>query len=317
MDVIWRHAQLEDLKGCFAFMDERSVYHPAEKKELFHFWECLIENKACIPTVYEDPSRPKDERAVGIALTLFVNDTFAQEVITTAPPYLSLNLIRETKEGRRPFLQGDEIHEANIAEGLNLVALHRGLRSPKRSSEHDRSSLKTAYYQSFFPIHDGYRIKQVIAEFIGAENLKETEHSGGVVYRDYAEFKNRRAYSERMRANPPFLSGLDIETSRKRGGFYYLDGIFRHFGPRFRFGRCGQQTLQRALRSETDSEIAVSLGLSVWTIKKRWQDIYARVNEVDPGFFTENRTGKPELNLQRRRLLLDYLRRHPEEFQGS
>jgi hypothetical protein len=67
---------------------------------------------------------------------------------------------------------------------------------------------------------------------------------------------------------------------------------------------------------ETCEELAKSLSISPWTVKKRWHAIYDRVADVDrkllppPIAYGPHATSRgPE----RRRRLLNYLRQHLEE----
>jgi hypothetical protein len=69
------------------------------------------------------------------------------------------------------------------------------------------------------------------------------------------------------------------------------------------------------LLGESDEEIAKSLGISLITVKKRWQGIYDKVERVDAELLAEasqenQENGKMK---QRRRYLLKNLRDHPEE----
>jgi hypothetical protein len=56
------------------------------------------------------------------------------------------------------------------------------------------------------------------------------------------------------------------------------------------------------------------LGVSIWAVKKRWQRIYAKAEQIVPGVFADRdvaiATGPA---VERRRHLLGYIRQHPEE----
>jgi len=69
-----------------------------------------------------------------------------------------------------------------------------------------------------------------------------------------------------------------------------------------------QQFLELALLDLSDREIQEWLGLSDETLKKRWHSTYARVRQSDPDLLPEGLPGADQ-----RRVLLGYLRQHPEE----
>jgi DNA-binding NarL/FixJ family response regulator len=100
-------------------------------------------------------------------------------------------------------------------------------------------------------------------------------------------------------------------SSREEGGSA-LAFYFAAPSPKFYFRPSEQDLLRLALRHLSDHEAALELGVSLNTIKKRWQDIFRKVEENDPGLFpnkgliSNQRGGK-------RRHLLAYLAHHLEE----
>ncbi len=67
---------------------------------------------------------------------------------------------------------------------------------------------------------------------------------------------------------------------------------------------------------ETSDELAASLFVSPWTVKKRWHAIYERVADVDHELLLPPVANSPDVTsrgAERRRHLLHYLRQHPEE----
>jgi hypothetical protein len=70
--------------------------------------------------------------------------------------------------------------------------------------------------------------------------------------------------------------------------------------------------LSAAIEGQTDSDLAVSLHLTVPAVKARWRSIFARCArlrpEVAPEFYGEGSRGP-----QKRHRVLAYLREHPEE----
>jgi hypothetical protein len=86
--------------------------------------------------------------------------------------------------------------------------------------------------------------------------------------------------------------------------------------PRFQFSRSQRVLLQHALMGETCENLATSLSISPWTVKKCWHAIYDRVTDVDgellppPIAYGAHASSR---GTERRRHLLNYLRQHLEE----
>jgi len=80
----------------------------------------------------------------------------------------------------------------------------------------------------------------------------------------------------------------------------------------------GEQTLlARALDGQTDEEAAFGLGLSLSSVKKRWNGIYARVAAADPTLLPVWAPDGVWRGVEKRRHLLQYLRGHPEELRPA
>jgi hypothetical protein len=94
--------------------------------------------------------------------------------------------------------------------------------------------------------------------------------------------------------------------------------IFSYTPPRFHLTAGQRLILVRALDGATDIEIAEGLKVSPDAIKKRWSAIYARVEEVMPGLLPEAAAPRESgsRGTEKRRALLAYLRRRPEELRA-
>jgi DNA-binding CsgD family transcriptional regulator len=99
-----------------------------------------------------------------------------------------------------------------------------------------------------------------------------------------------------------------------------IAGLFVYTTPRFRFNRSQRVLLRHALMGETCEELATSLSISPWTVKKRWHAIYERVADVDSELLPPpiaNSLYATSRGPERRRRLLNYLRQHLEELRPS
>jgi hypothetical protein len=139
--------------------------------------------------------------------------------------------------------------------------------------------------------------------------------AGGVeLYRDYPEYRRDAAYAGWMEKLPPYLLGVTAERALNRVGMYVINRLFAKSLPhRFNFLPGEREVLQLAMGGLTEGEAARELSVSPNTIKKRWQTLYQKVEAVDPRLLASSGKTERERLKQRRRLLLDYLRVHPEE----
>jgi DNA-binding NarL/FixJ family response regulator len=87
--------------------------------------------------------------------------------------------------------------------------------------------------------------------------------------------------------------------------------VFQYRPPRLELAQSHREILRPALEGMTDEEIAATLFLSLSAVKKRWSAIYDHVSAKGVAAGLPPCEGKrgPE----RRRVLLEYLRWHPEE----
>ena len=95
-----------------------------------------------------------------------------------------------------------------------------------------------------------------------------------------------------------------------------IASLFVYTAPRFYFSRSERVLLQHALMGETCEQLAASLSISPWTVKKRWHAIYDRVTDVDPELLPPSiayGAHASSRGAERRRHLLNYLRQHLEE----
>jgi hypothetical protein len=109
----------------------------------------------------------------------------------------------------------------------------------------------------------------------------------------------------------------EIERGRHSDwGRTWSGGIFDYHTPRLGFSPREQELLNHAMLDATDECLVDVLTTSLPTVKKMWVSIYHRVEDHLPALMPGS--VRPELSTSRRgqekrRRLLGYLRRHPEE----
>ena len=139
--------------------------------------------------------------------------------------------------------------------------------------------------------------------------------AGARLRRDYSGYFHRHRLSTPDSSQRPRLLGLTEEEAFTRCGCQ-ISSLFAHSSPRFHFNHSEQELLRHALMGKTCEELAGSLFISPWTVKKRWHAIYERVADVDPellGAPVANGLHATTRGAEHRRHLLHYLRQHPEE----
>jgi hypothetical protein len=89
--------------------------------------------------------------------------------------------------------------------------------------------------------------------------------------------------------------------------------MFRYAEPVLRLSPSERDLLSVALKCGTDQAIGASLGLPVPTIKKRWLSIFTKVSRAHPDLLGESSENGNRRGKQKRHLVLEYIRAHPEE----
>jgi len=313
---IHRPAQLNDLENAFENLSERVLYNETSKKETLRFWGSLMESGSCVTVVIEDRDLPKGKRLVVFGLSLFVTDRFVKEARTDLPPFLGLQLMEKWKKGEKAFLEREEIARANAGEGLNAAIIHYGLDGTRLSKEDVFRAIQMLQMLAV-QYHAGYQIKELLNQYYGQEWKKLFDNSGFTLRRDYRECLGTPALPVKIAAKiHPHLVGTTFAEALNHPGTRAAYFCCHAIPPRFFFLPSEKEVLGRALLGETDEEIGLSLHVSSWTVKKRWQTLYDKVMKTDPDLLTDlpeayRSEGGPQR--QRRRYLLEYRRNHPEE----
>jgi hypothetical protein len=317
-NLMAREGGVRDLAGCQSIHEScRLPYPEACARVLPEIWRTLISGAAMHLFLVENRARPFGSRLVSFSATVFVTDLFCLEALTTLPPNLGAEVARRYLSRESPVLNREQVARANAGEGLNVMSCFEGWQHDALSRD-QILAVREKQSEAFHIAHGGYRVKEFIAEPIGEDALRWMVESGAHLRRDYAaDFRKLRVPMPRS-SQRPWLVGLKKEEAFARPGSY-LSSFFVHTPPRFHFNRSEQTLLRQALMGKTCEELAASLFISAWTVKKRWRAIYDRVADVDPELVLPVANG-PDATLrgaERRRHLLHYLRQHLEELRPS
>jgi hypothetical protein len=315
INLIARKGSGKDLAGCQALNDSLSLPFPEARGAFCRTCGAtLLSNGTMHLFLVEDRAKPLGSRSVSFSGMVFATDAFCSEAQSTLAPYLGLQLATRFLSHELPVLSPEHVPRANAHEGLNVMLCFGGWKQQGVSAE-QLLAAREKQDEAFHLALGGYRVKQFLAEAIGEGALHSMLDAGAHLRRDYSNYFRKRRVPIPKSSQRPYLLGLTREEAFAHPGSH-LALFFAYTPPRFHFSGSQQMLLRRALRGETCEELAASLFISPWTVKKRWRAIYERVADVDSellpppiadGLYVKSR------GAERRRRLLHYLRQHPEE----
>lgn len=309
MYLTLRAAKPADLNSGFQLMTNRSYFSGAgARKDLLAFWRHLFLRQAAVSPVVVDHERGR--KVVGFSLGFYATDEFTQALKTSLPPCAALQAVNWWRLRRLPYLGPQDVARANAREGVNALILHYGIEN--RQVPEEELQIRAKIFEGLPLLVGGLRLKEVLQEGFDEWGKKRIPMRGLLLRRDYHGGSDKAC--EELPPHP-HLYGVTAEEAKARASD--ILPLFLVPRPRFGFPAPCQKVLHQALFGASDKEIAKGLGLSVWTVKKRWQDIYSQVEKKDPALLgplsgEKNLSGE-EPSLQRRRFFLDYLRHHLEE----
>jgi len=312
--LTFRATRPGDFDQCLTLIGDGFLYDVEARERLVRLWAEVLAQRRGESAVIEDEDRPPGARVVGVGLSVFVSDEFVEEATTTLSPYIGLHVLRRWRQGRCPILHFEDVARANAGEGINVLALHGGSLHEGVSLE-EAAQIRHLLSESFVAHHRGYRLKTFLQEVYGEFEMRFMEAIGARVKTDYSWYYEQGSVPPPPPARRPYLMGMTRAEALRQEGTMAFSAFFPS-APRFHFTPREQDVLQHALEGETDEAIAKHLGIALVTVKKRWEAIYSRVMAADQGLLVP-RVARVEAAERRggekRRLVLQYLRHHPEE----
>jgi len=276
-------------------------------------WYRLLSAGQLNAGVVIDPGVRGAQSIVAFGMTVFVDEAFVKEHAASPRPYLSGIVYQRLLSGDSPVLDAQEVRRDNSSGHLNLLILHFGTCAPTPRDTRNLAAVAAAQ-DGFRQTHMGYRIRRVLQEGYGSQQLAFLMAGGFLLKSDYGGY-----YAQAQGAKPhaderPFLVGLDSEDPESRLPGTAISSLFQAALPRFHFSPAEQRVLARAVMDEGDDEVADALGVSDDAVKKIWRRIYERVVAVDPDLLggATDRSG-PTRGKEKRRRLIRHLRYNLEE----
>ena len=302
-----------DLLNCIRLLPAAFKISARIRTALPALWYRLLSAGQLNAGVVINPDVSGPQSVVAFGMTAFVRDAFVEEHVASPKPYLSALVYERLLSGDSPILDAQEVRRANSSGNLNLLILHFGTCAPTPKDTKNLAAV-TAAQDGFRLTHVGYRIRRVLQEGYGPQQLAFMTAGGFLIKSDYADY-----YAQSPGATPPaeerpFLVGLDREDPESRLPGTAISSLFQSALPRFHFSPAEQRVLARAVMDEGDDDVANALGVSDDAVKKIWRRIYERVAAVDPNLLggATDQSG-PTRGKEKRRRLVRHLRYHLEE----
>ena len=234
-------------------------------------------------------------------LTVFVDRASGAALMTDPHPRIGASLLADPS---RAILSSDAIGRGNADDGLHLVVVGQGW-DFSGVVGNPWPQLLGSILKEFEDVHAGYQLSAITGEVFG---------DGGHVIRTCGAFPNVREFAVAGRGVA--LPSLVYWITRYEAeiGFSTLLPMFSYSVPQVLFTPQEQRMLRHALCGATDAELALRLGASVTSIKSQWRRVFDRAAAVvDDALVDADCLGSGTRGMQKRHLVLDYLRRHPEE----
>jgi DNA-binding CsgD family transcriptional regulator len=315
MNLIARQGFSAEVPACYRLYRSLPLpYSDALWRALPDMWRAMLLQGMMKLSLVEDRSRRPGSRIVSFNGLVFVTDKFCSEARSTLPPYLGPELARRYLSYQLPVLNREQIARANARDGLNVLLCFEGYARDIFSRERFLV-VRGKQNESLNFALKGYRVKEFLADQIRENILQWMLGAGNRLRRDYSNWFRKHGVLKREASECPRLVGLTREEALANPGSS-VAGLFIYTPPRFQFNRSQRLLLQHALMGETSEQLASSLSLSVWTVKKLWRAIYDRVADVDRELLPASIAYGAHVSSrgrERRRRLLNYLRQHLEE----
>jgi DNA-binding CsgD family transcriptional regulator len=304
MNLIGRETRPTDLDQCLEMVRDRFLYDRAELAALRDMWQSVLDRDVGRSTVLFDSGDP--ERVLAFGISAAIKDAHLATLEANRAPFVGRALFDAWRSGDDPFLDEASFATANARDGLNVIVMHNGVDDAiVRHHLHDALSLLT---ETFVAQHRGSNMKIVLHEAFGVPAQFALDL--GLFITPYAEQYDTRLASVPADRMPIVVSMTRAEAERRPGNLVFAQ-IFLRFSPPV----CDLQTADRrllrlALAGTPDEAIAEFLQIAPRTLKKRWSDVYARMEHVTrlaPGGDGGHR------GAEIRRHVLRYVREHPEE----
>jgi len=310
-DLLARLVEERDMPLCLELLRGHAAYPDDVLADLPSTWRRLRDAEALNTMLIE--ARSPDGRAspAAFGMSVFVTDEWQAEAWRAWQPYLTARTLLRDASGPSVILRPSQFRQANV-EGLNVLLLHYAEAGQQPPAV--RPAVRYRMFQALVESLRGYRVKSLLQEFWDEIEPEFIVNGWGRIVSDYGDYFRRQGESARPTGTGPLLVGVRREDVLENPGTM-AGPIFVYVPPRFGFTPAERRLLVRALAGLTDEELAQALGIRLATIKSRWRSIYDRVGRHGRDLLPAVRgeAGQAARGREKRRRLMAYLQRHPEE----
>jgi len=307
----FRLGRRADISHCLEMLPSPFRLEPPIQRRLPALWEKLYRSEARAVAIIEDFSSSPPFRIEGFGLSAVVSDHFIDEFLASPQPYVSALFYERMIADESVLLTTEQIAEANATTGVNMLALHFGMRNEDFADPRSQQVVAASGAASFY-CHGGYRLRGVLMEVYGPEPLRFMKAGGFRLVRDF-QAASPQSFAGRFSTDYPYLLMLRREWLEP-STINPMSRLFFTPPPRIFFSTAERKVLERAVLNEPDRSIAVELGISEAAIKKTWRNIFERAGRNAPYLLPADELARENgRGQEKRRYLLDYLRTHLEE----
>jgi DNA-binding CsgD family transcriptional regulator len=304
MKLLCRNTRPTDLDQCTEIVRDRFLYERAELVALKDMWQNVLDRDVGRSVVLYESSDPQRVLAFGISAA--VKDARLATLAVNPAPFVGKRLLDAWRSGDDPFVDESAFAFANANDGLNVIVMHNGI-DDTIARTHLQDAL-SVLAEMFVALHTGSNMKVIVHEAFGV-SLEFARDLGFHITPYAAEYDALLAGVPAGRT--PILASITrTEAERRHGNLILAQTFLRFSTPQCDLQGAERRLLRLALEGTPDETIAEILQIAPRTLKKRWADVYARmecVTRIQPG----GEGGRRGSEI--RRHVLRYVREHPEE----
>lgn len=291
-----------DLAAALSLIPAWLPLAPAVRAAVPAIWTRLLGHPGFNADVIEDLNRPAGQRIVGLGVAIALDERWERLMREAPPPFAPALLYAELMDGRFQPPTDKALARLNARGEVSFLVLHyeqvlTDLANP------DTLQLLGMAMSLFRFAHAGYRLHSLYQE--------ATAEQGG-----YMLSMGFRLRTARQQAGVPELYGLQRQEAALLLPGSPVRDAFQFTPPRFGFAASERRLLRLAVTDLTDEAIGEELGISGHGVKKLWRQVHQRAMDAMPGLFGDAASASSDSagrGPEKRRVLLQYLRQHPEE----
>ena len=207
-----RIGTLEDLVECYVLHESLGLPYSKRSWRIFlEMWRTLLSRRAMQLCLVANAAKLVGSRIVSFCAVLFVTDEFCSEARSEVPPYVGVELARRYLSGQLPVLNREQVAQANAGNGLNAMMCFEGW--AHGLSPEQLFAVRAKQSEALHLALRGYRIKEFLANPIGANTSRSRGDAGARVRRDYSNYFRKNHLPRPAHWQRPWLIGLAKEEA--------------------------------------------------------------------------------------------------------